>query len=260
MTPLAAIVVEVVGATVLPLCFTVVLVVGPSIGLVVVGPSTVVEVDVDVDPDVEIVGPSTVVEVVEDDVVGPSTVVEVVEDDVVGPSTVVEVVEDDVVGPSTVVEDVEDVEVEVEVELVVVDGVPDGPQNWTLETAGMFPAPTLGNPAFEKWPLVRAGYSVVTTALVPPLTMTYEIVSVDCQSPPVEVPFVMCTTSRLASGPAKTYLPPENSNFATSVEPVGQFSLPPCDSVVCTKPATTKTAPTTSMRMPEYHGRSLRNR
>jgi hypothetical protein len=119
------------------------------------------------------------------------------------------------------------------IDVVVVGfGGPVAPQNWTLETAGVFPMPTFGNPAFEKCPDVCDEDNDVTTAPGPPLTTMNEIGVVDCQPPPVLEPFEMCTTPALASGPSNTYFPPENSNLATSVVPDGQFSFPPCDTVV----------------------------
>jgi hypothetical protein len=186
------------------------------------------------------VGGATVVVVVVG--VGGATVVVVVVG--VGGATVVVVVVG--VGGATVV-------------VVVVVGGPDGPQNWTLEMAGVFPTPTFGNPAFEKCPDICDGDNDVTTAPGPPLTMMNDIGVVDCQLPPVLEPFETCTTPALTSGPSNTYFPLENSNFATRVLPDGQFSFPPCDTVVCTKPATTKTAPKMSNNTPAYHGRRLRN-
>ena len=260
---LGAIVVEDVAGSVVPLGSTVVAVVGASMIVVVVdgGGSTVVVVVVGEGGStvvVVVVGGATVVVVV----VGGATVVVVV----VGGATVVVVV---VVvgggGGTTVVVVVVDVDVVVDVEVevveleVVVVVCPPPPQNWMLETAGVLPAPTFGNPEFEKCPDVGGGDSDVITAPGPPLTMIQETAAVDDQLPPVEEPFVMCTTPELPVGPAKTYFPPVKSNFARRVVPAGQFTFPPLDTVVSTRPATTNTAPTISITTPEYHGRSVRN-
>jgi hypothetical protein len=58
----------------------------------------------------------------------------------------------------------------------------------------------LGNPEFEKWPLVCGGVSVVMTADGPPLTMTFETACVALQSPPASDVFDSVTTCELPDG------------------------------------------------------------
>ena len=71
-----------------------------------------------------------------------------------------------------------------------------------VRDVGRVPGPTVGNPAFEKCPLVPAGLNDVTTAPGPPFTMMDEIAVVEDQFAPRAVPFVMTTVLWFVPGPA----------------------------------------------------------
>jgi hypothetical protein len=162
----------------------------PLSRIVVVGAAVVVVVVVVV----EVVVGELVVGAVVVDVVGVVVVVEVV----VGAADVVVVdVLEVVVGAAGV-----DV-VEVVVDDVVGAGVV-GPQNCTFDTSGMLPLPTGGRLAFVNVPETCGGAYEVMTVPGPPLTVTWEIGVVDCQSPPVAVPLVMVTMPAFPAGFSKT--------------------------------------------------------
>jgi hypothetical protein len=80
-----------------------------------------------------------------------------------------------------------------------------GPQNCTLETAGVLPLPTGGRPAFEKLPSNCGGAIQETKDAGPPLTITTDTARVECQAAPELDVLLSVTTCSLPAGFSNTY-------------------------------------------------------